>query len=72
MIYEEAIKLQKEVVKEVVAKDDFDKVNHICGVDVAYNNDIAYWSAVLMGRDSQLLESVDTETVPRHPYVPGF
>jgi deoxyribonuclease V len=72
LIYEEAIRLQKEIAKKVVAKDDFDKINHICGVDVAYNNDIAFCSAVLMGRDSQLLESVDTETVTRHPYLPGL
>jgi deoxyribonuclease V len=72
LTYGDAIKLQKEVAKKVVAKDDFGEINRICGVDVAYSGDTAYCSAVVMSRDSQLLESVDAETTATHPYVPGL
>ncbi|HEY3094623.1 MAG TPA: endonuclease V, partial [Nitrososphaera sp.] len=72
MTYGEAIELQKEVAKKVVAKDDFDTINRVCGVDVAYRDDIAFCSAVVTGMDLQLLESVAAETVAMHPYVPGL
>jgi deoxyribonuclease V len=72
LTYGDAIKLQKEVAKKVVAKDDFDEINRICGVDVAYSGDTAYCSAVVMDRDLQLLESVDAETMATYPYVPGL
>ncbi len=70
--YADAIKLQKEVAKKVVAKDDFGEINRICGVDVAYSGDTAYCSAVVMDRNLQLLESVHAETVATHPYVSGL
>jgi deoxyribonuclease V len=72
LIYDDAIKLQNEIAKKVVAKDDFGKINCICGVDVAYSDDIAYCSAVVMDRNSRLLESLDSETVAANPYVPGL
>jgi deoxyribonuclease V len=71
--YGNAINLQKQVAKKVVAKDDFGEINRICGVDVAYSSgDTAYCSAVVMSKDLQLLESADVETMAAHPYVPGL
>jgi deoxyribonuclease V len=64
--------MQKKVAKKVIAKDDFGEITRICGVDVAYSGDIAYCSAVVMDRNSKLLESVDVETVATHPYIPGL
>ncbi|HEU0049523.1 MAG TPA: endonuclease V [Nitrososphaera sp.] len=72
MTYSDAIKLQEEIAKKVATEDDFDKINHICGVDVAYNGYTAYCSAVVTDRNSQLLESVNAETLTTHPYVPGL
>ena len=72
MTYDDAIKLQEEIAKKVAAEDDFGKINHICGVDVAYTGYTAYCSAVVTDRNSQLLESVDAETATTHPYVPGL
>ncbi|HEV8405882.1 MAG TPA: endonuclease V [Nitrososphaera sp.] len=72
MIYGNAIKLQKEIAKKVATEDDFGKISHICGVDVAYTGNTAYCSAVVTDRNSQLLESVDAETQATHPYVPGL
>lgn len=72
MKYGDAIRLQKEVAKKVVAKDDFGSIDRVCGVDVAYNHNVAYCSAVVMDRDLKLIESVNAETTATHPYVPGL
>ena len=74
MTYADAIRLQKEVAKQIVfTKDDFGEIKRICGVDIAYRDDAAYCSAVVMDRSTQqLLESVDTQTIVRYPYVPGL
>ena len=71
-MYSDSIKLQKEIAKKVIATDDFGKINCICGVDVAYSGDVAYCSAVVMDRNSKLLESVELETMAANPYVPGL
>lgn len=71
MTYSDAIRLQKEVAKKVVAKDDFGEINRVCGVDAAYSGDTAYCSAVVMDRQS-VIESVGAETAVTHPYVPGL
>jgi deoxyribonuclease V len=74
LTYADAIRLQKDVAKKVVfAKDDFRKIRRICGVDIAYRGDAAYCSAVVMDRSTQhLVESVDTQTIVKYPYVPGL
>lgn len=69
--YADAIRLQKEVAKKVVTRDDFGEIKRICGVDAAYSGDTAYCSAVVMDTKS-VVESVDSETVVTHPYVPGL
>ena len=65
------IRLQKEVAKKIVSKDDFGEINRICGVDVAYSGDTAYCSAVVM-EGQTVAESVDSQTAVTHPYVPGL
>jgi deoxyribonuclease V len=80
LTYANALRLQKNIAKKVVAaKDDFDRINLICGVDIAYsnnnksNNNTAYCSAVIMDRNMhKLVESVNVQTVVKYPYVPGL
>ena len=72
MKYGDAIRLQKAVAKKIVAKDVFGRIDRVCGVDVAYSGDVAYCSAVVMGRDLKLIESFDAESTVTHPYVPGL
>ena len=82
MTYADAVRLQKNIAKKVVAaKDDFDNISSICGVDIAYSssssssnsNTAAYCSAVIMDRNMQkLIESVDVQTIVKYPYVPGL
>jgi len=69
--YADAIKLQKEIAEKVVARDDFGNIRRVCGVDVAYDGDTAYCSAVVMEK-SQVIEAVDTKTMVTHPYIPGL
>lgn len=69
MTYSDAIRLQKEIAKKVVAKDDFGELNRICGVDAAYSGDAAYCSAVVMDRNLKLIETVDAQAVATHLYV---
>lgn len=76
MTYANAITLQKNIAKKVVAaKDDFGEIISICGVDVAYrgSSNAAYCSAVIMDKNmQQLVESVDVQTIVKYPYVPGL
>jgi deoxyribonuclease V len=76
MTYRDAILLQENTAKKVLsATDDFGDILRICGVDVAYSgsNNAAYCSAVIMDRNMQyLVESIDVQTVVKHPYVPGL
>jgi deoxyribonuclease V len=69
--YGDAIKLQKEISKKVVARDDIDRIKRVCGVDVAYAGDTAFCSAVVMEGRS-VVESVDVQVAVTHPYVPGL
>jgi deoxyribonuclease V len=76
LTYANAITLQKNIAKKVVAaKDDFGEIRSICGVDVAYrgSSNAAYCSAVIMDKNmQQLVESVDVQTIVKYPYVPGL
>jgi deoxyribonuclease V len=76
LTYANAITLQKNIAKKVVAaKDDFGEISNICGVDVAYrgSSNAAYCSAVIMDKNmQQLVESVDVQTIVKYPYVPGL
>lgn len=80
MTYADAILLQENTSKKVLSTtDDFGDIRRICGVDIAYssgnnnNNNAAYGSAVIMDRNmQQLVESIDVQTVVKHPYVPGL
>lgn len=76
MTYADAILLQENTAKKVQsATDDFGDVRRVCGVDIAYSSssDAAYGSAVIMDRNmQQLVESIDVQTVVKHPYVQGL
>jgi deoxyribonuclease V len=74
MTYADAILLQENTAKKVVSTtDDFGDIRRVCGVDIAYSSNAAYGSAVIMDRNmQQLVESIDVQTVVKHPYVPGL
>jgi deoxyribonuclease V len=71
--FSDAVRLQNELAKKVVASDNFGgEIKRVCGVDVAYDSNVAYCSAVVMDRELNLLESANSKSVARHPYVPGL
>ncbi len=71
MKYGDAVRLQKEIAGKVVAYDDFSEIKRICGVDVAYDGNIAYCSALVMEKN-QIIETADNKTRVTHPYIPGL
>jgi deoxyribonuclease V len=69
-----AIGVQNEMAKKVISENTLKKeIIYICGVDVAYRNNIAYCSAVLMNKNSmEVKESVDITLNVKNPYVSSF
>lgn len=66
--------MQKEMAKKVISENtQNDELIYICGADVAYRNNVAYCSAVLMNKNTmEVKESVNVTLKINHPYVPGF
>jgi deoxyribonuclease V len=73
-IYSDAIELQKEIAKNVIAKDTpHNKIEYICGIDVSYKKNAAYCSAVIMNKNTlEVIESVNAKSAIKHPYIPGL
>jgi len=55
------LRVQNEMAKKVISENIPNKeIIYICGVDVAYRNNIAYCSAVLMNKNTmEVKESVN-------------
>ncbi len=68
------INVQSEMAKKVISENTLKKeIIYICGVDVAYRNNIAYCSAVLMNKNSMdIKESINITLTVKYPYVPSF
>ena len=71
----DAVKLQLQESSNVIKRDVVDqgKIKRICGVDVAYRDNKAFSSAVVVRRDT--LDIIDSACVMRkvqYPYVPGL
>ena len=68
------IRVQNDMAKKVIWENTLKKeIIYVCGVDVAYRNNIAYCSAVLMNKNSmEVKESVNITLNVNHPYVPSF
>src|SRR5215469_17953388 len=69
----QTIRVQKEIADKVKFESNQESIIFICGVDVAYRNNIAYCSAVLMNKNSMdITEFTSTTSNIKHPYVSGF
>jgi len=69
----ETIRVQKKIADKVKFESNQENIIYICGVDVAYRNNIAYCSAVSMNKKSMdITESTSTTSNIKHPYVSGF
>jgi deoxyribonuclease V len=73
-IYPDTIDLQKEIAKNVISEDTLHKeIEYICGVDVSYKKNTAFCSAVIIKKNTlELIESVNTKSIVKHPYIPGL
>jgi deoxyribonuclease V len=66
--------LQRAVAKKVQTQYSLEKeTTYVCGVDVAYRNDLSFCSAVLMNKnDMEVRESVNATLIVKHPYIPSY
>ncbi len=73
-LVEKTKKLQEEFSTLVVHDDilDTEPIN-VCGIDVAYRNNIAYCAAVLMNTQTmEIVRSINESSIVTNPYIPGF
>jgi deoxyinosine 3'endonuclease (endonuclease V) len=68
------INLQKEIAKKVIDYDCINnEINNICGIDVAYRNNIAFCSALIVNkRTLEIIESINHKSIVNYPYIPGL
>ncbi|HEX2014444.1 MAG TPA: endonuclease V [Nitrososphaera sp.] len=72
-LYSDTAKAQEELARKVIVSDALWPIENICGVDVAYDGDQAYGSAVVMDRTGRtVIESASSKTIAKHQYVPGL
>lgn len=70
--YNDAVRIQLEIAKQVVDRDDFGNIRNICAADVAYDDKNAYCSAVVMSRSGEPIESAISISAIESPYIPGL
>ena len=68
----EAIALQKEMAGRVIARNDHDRIERVCGVDVSYRKNVAHCSAVVTDLKLNVIEQIDTRSAITQPYIPGL
>ena len=69
----ETIRVQNEIADKVKFENNQKNIIYICGVDVAYRNNMAYCSALLMNKNNMdITETTSTTSNIKHPYVSGF
>ena len=68
------VNLQKEIAKKVIDYDCLNnEINNICGIDVAYKNNIAFCSALIVNkRTLEIIESINHKSIVNYPYIPGL
>ena len=66
--------MQKEIAKKVIEYDCINsKINNICGVDVAYKNNIAFCSALIVNKKTlEIVESINYKNIVNYPYIPSL
>ncbi len=67
-----AAKQQAKLAGKVIAHDDFEQAELVCGVDVSYRKDVAHCAAVVVDRRLNVVESASTKSIVKQPYIPGL
>ena len=48
-------------------------IKNVCAADVSYKDNMAYISAVIINKKTlEQVECINTQTIVRHPYIPGL
>jgi len=71
--YHWAKEIQERIAKKIVTDDSINReMESICGIDVCYRNNIAHCSAVIMNNSLKIIETANTKSSVKYPYVPGL
>lgn len=71
----EAFEIQKGLAKKVISLDQFDEIDFVAGVDVAYSKESKKLVAAVVVIDAntlEVVESVSAEDKEQFPYVPSL
>ncbi len=63
---------QIKLSKKILLEDCFDKINTVAGVDIAYKNNKAFASLVIIDTNLRIKAIHTLETKVYFPYIPGF
>ena len=72
---QEAFRIQKELVGQLVREDDFGRVESIAGIDVSFSPQRNLLYAAIVVIDAETLEPLDVACAslePVFPYIPGL
>ena len=72
---QEAFRIQKELVGQLVREDDFSRVESIAGIDVSFSPQRNLLYAAIVVIDAETLEPLDVACAslePVFPYIPGL
>jgi len=71
--YHWAKEIQERITKKIITDDSINReIESICGIDVCYRNNIAHCSAVIMNNSFKIIESANTKSSVKYPYVPSL
>jgi len=68
-----AKEIQEKIAKKIITDDSINReIESICGIDVCYRNNIAHCSAVIMNNSFKIIESANTKSSVKYPYIPSL
>jgi len=71
--YHWAKEIQERIAKKIITSDSINReMESICGIDVCYRNNIAHCSAVIMNNSLKIIETANTKSSVKYPYVPSL
>ncbi|GFN40631.1 MAG: endonuclease V [Marine Group I thaumarchaeote] len=73
-IYSDVIALQQDIAKKVIARNILPpQIKYIAGVDVAYKDNTAYCSGVILNKKTlKTIKTVGKVLKVKYPYIPGM
>ncbi len=69
---EKLIKIQENLAKKIILKNDLKEIKLIAGFDLAFSKNKIFCCGVILNRELELIEKKFSEEVENFPYIPGF